>query len=92
MLSPFWFQAETTEFSGIIIPCDPEIQYTTEKPADPIRLFIYTGASGSFRLYEDENVNYNYENGKFSVIPLNYHEEERVLTIGEREGKFPGML
>jgi len=77
---------------GSIIPCGPEIQYTTEKPADPIRLFIYTGASGSFRLYEDENVNYNYENGKFSVIPLNYNEEERVLTIEEREGKFLGML
>ncbi len=77
---------------GSIIPCGPEIQYTTEQPADPIRLFIYTGASGSFRLYEDENVNYNYENDKFSVIPLNYHEEDRVLTIGEREGKFPGML
>ncbi len=45
--------------AGSILPCGPEIQFTTEKPADPIRLFIYTGADGSFTLYEDENINYN---------------------------------
>ncbi len=77
---------------GSIIPCGPDIQYATEKPADPIRLFIYTGGDGSFTLYEDENVNYNYEKGKFSVIPLNYNEKDHILTIGKRQGEFPGML
>jgi len=78
--------------AGSIIPGGPEIQYTTEKPADPIRLFIYTGADGKFKLYEDENINYNYENGKFSIIPLYYNEKEYSLTIGTREGEFSGML
>jgi len=76
---------------GSIIPCGPDIQYATEKPADPVRLFVYTGSDGSFTLYEDENVNYNYEKGKFSIIPLSYNEKERVLTIGKRQGEFPGM-
>ncbi|MCI0616561.1 DUF5110 domain-containing protein, partial [bacterium] len=78
--------------AGSILPCGPEIQYTDEKPADPIRLFVYTGADGSFTLYEDENVNYNYEQGKFAMIPLSYNEKNRTLTIGKREGEFPGML
>jgi alpha-D-xyloside xylohydrolase len=78
--------------AGSILSCGPEIQYTDEKPADPIRLFIYTGSDGSFTLYEDENVNYNYEEGKFSVIPMSYSEKDRVLTIGKRQGEFPGML
>jgi alpha-D-xyloside xylohydrolase len=78
--------------AGSIIPCGPEIQYTTEKPADPIRLFIYTGTNGNFKLYEDENVNYNYEKGDFSVIPLSYRETDKTLIIGKREGEFPGML
>jgi alpha-D-xyloside xylohydrolase len=78
--------------AGSILPCGPEIQYAAEKPADPIRLFVYTGADGSFAVYEDENVNYNYEKGKFSMIPMSYNEENRVLTIGKREGEFPGML
>jgi alpha-D-xyloside xylohydrolase len=54
--------------AGSILPCGPEIQHTEEKPADPIRLFVYTGGDGSFTLYEDENVNYNYEQGKFAII------------------------
>ncbi|MGA9365421.1 MAG: TIM-barrel domain-containing protein [Bacteroidota bacterium] len=78
--------------SGSILPCGPEIQYTTEKPADPIRFFIYTGADGSFTLYEDEGVNYNYEKGMYSMIPLSYSEKNHLLTIGKRQGEFPGML
>jgi alpha-D-xyloside xylohydrolase len=78
--------------AGSIIPCGPDIQYSTEKPADSVRLFIYTGEDGSFDLYEDENTNYNYEKGKFSIIPLSYNEKKHELIIGKREGEFPGML
>ncbi len=78
--------------AGSIIPCGPDIQYTSEKPADPIRVFVYTGADGSFNLYEDEDVNYNYEQGKFSIIPLIYNQQDQTLTIGEQKGDFPGML
>ncbi len=78
--------------AGSIIPCGPEIQYTTEKPADPIRLFVYTGNDGSFTLYEDENVNYNYEKGIFSTITMSYNEKKKELTIGKREGEFVRML
>lgn len=77
---------------GSILPCGPEIQYADEKAADPIRLFVYTGGDGSFALYEDEDVNYNYEKDKFSMIPLSYNEEDHILTIGKRQGEFPGML
>ncbi len=78
--------------AGAIIPCGPEIQYTTEKPADPIRLFVYTGSDGNFTLYEDENINYNYEKGKFSTIEFDYNEDEKTLTISDRQGEFEGML
>jgi len=78
--------------AGSIIPCGPEIQYTSEKPADPIRLFVYTGSDGSFTLYEDESINYNYEKGAFSTIPLSYDEKEHTLNIGKRQGEYPGML
>jgi alpha-D-xyloside xylohydrolase len=77
---------------GSIIPCGPEIQYSDEKPADPIRLFIYIGHNGSFTLYEDENTNYNYEKGKFSTISFQYNEQEKTITIGKRKGEFNGML
>jgi alpha-D-xyloside xylohydrolase len=78
--------------AGSIIPFGPAIQYAIEKKADPIRLMVYTGANGQFRLYEDEDVNYNYEKGIFSVIQFKYDESSRTLRIGAREGEFPGML
>jgi alpha-D-xyloside xylohydrolase len=77
---------------GSIVPAGPEIQYSTEKPADPITLYVYTGANGSLELYEDENVNYNYEKGQFSVIPMQYDEASHTLILGERKGSFNQML
>jgi alpha-D-xyloside xylohydrolase len=77
---------------GSIIPFGPEIQYSTEKPADPLILFVYTGKDANFELYEDENVNYNYEKGEFSIIPFKYDEKTNTFTVGKRQGEFPGML
>lgn len=78
--------------AGSIIPAGPEMQYTSEKPADVITLYVYTGKNGSFQFYEDENVNYNYEQGKFAVIPMDYDQTTQTLTIGARVGAFDGML
>ncbi|RZK24253.1 MAG: DUF5110 domain-containing protein, partial [Hymenobacter sp.] len=77
---------------GAILPFGPAVQYTSEKPADVITLYVYTGKDGQFSLYEDENVNYNYEKGAFATIPLSYSEQAKTLTIGARQGTFPGML
>ena len=76
---------------GSIIPMGPEIQWTDENPDGEITLFIYEGADGFFSLYEDEGVNYNYEKGEFSRIPISYNSTTSELTIGKREGEFPGM-
>ncbi|MGA7913882.1 MAG: glycoside hydrolase family 31 protein [Candidatus Acidiferrales bacterium] len=78
--------------AGSIVPMGPQIEYTTEKPADPIELRVYAGADGTFTLYEDENDNYNYENGAYATIPIQWDDARHTLTIGERQGHFPGML
>lgn len=90
-LAPFT-EAPIFVREGAILPFGPAIQYSDEKPADPIRLYVYTGQNGAFSLYEDENVNYNYENGAFSWIPFSYDEVSQTLKIGKRRGEFPGML
>jgi alpha-D-xyloside xylohydrolase len=77
---------------GAILPIGPDIQYTAEKPADPLTIFVYRGTDGTFSLYEDEGVNNNYENGAYTLIPLSYSETDRTLTIGARKGEFSGML
>lgn len=78
--------------AGAIIPFGPDLQYATEKKADPLELRIYTGADGSFNLYEDENDNNDYKKGVFSTIPFSWSGARKTLTIGERKGTFPGML
>jgi alpha-D-xyloside xylohydrolase len=77
---------------GSIIPSGPALQYTGEKPADPLTVFVYTGKDAVFSLYEDEGTNYNYEKGAFSTIDFSYSESGKMLTIGERKGNFNGML
>jgi len=78
--------------AGSIIPMGPELQYAAEKPADPIELRVYRGTDGTFTLYEDENDGYDYEKGVYATIPIRWNEDAQTLTIGERKGKFPGML
>jgi len=75
---------------GSILPTGREIQSTTE-PQTNLLLKVYTGANGQFTLYEDEGVNYNYENGAYSTIELAYDEATKTLTIGAVKGEYPGM-
>ncbi|HUI29267.1 MAG TPA: TIM-barrel domain-containing protein [Candidatus Acidoferrales bacterium] len=78
--------------TGSIIPMGPFMQYSTEKFADPIELRVYTGADANFTLYEDENDNYDYEKGIYSTIEFKWADSTHTLTIGKRQGKFPGMM
>jgi alpha-D-xyloside xylohydrolase len=78
--------------AGSILPLGPEMQYVGEKSWDHLELRIYPGADGSFTLYEDEGDNYNYEKGVYSTIAFKWNDRSRTLTIGDRQGSYPGML
>ena len=77
---------------GSIVPFGPELQWTGERPADPVTLYVYAGRDGAFALYDDDGLSYGYETGARARIPLRWDEARRTLTIGTREGMFPGML
>ena len=77
---------------GAIIPYGPDMQWSDEKPAEEITLYVYAGQDGTFTLYEDEGVNYNYEKGQYAQIPMVYDDAAGTLTLGDRKGEFPGML
>ena len=76
---------------GSIVPVGPDVQYSAEKPAGDITLLVFTGANGSFELYEDDGVSYGYEQGQFSRIPIRYDQASATLVIGARSGGYPGM-
>ena len=78
--------------AGSIVPFGPSMEWSDEKPADNIRVYIYAGADAEFILYEDDGLTYGYEKGAFSTIQFRWDDASRTLTIGDRSGEFPGML
>lgn len=78
--------------AGSIVPMCPPMEYSTQRPLDTLEVRIYAGADGYFELYEDENDTYNYERGAYSIIPFEWNDASRTLTIKPRRGQFDGML
>jgi len=78
--------------AGSILPLGPTMEWSTQKPEDPIELRVYRGADGDFTLYEDENDTYNYEKGAYATVAMHWDDGKQMLTIGDRKGQFPGML
>ena len=78
--------------AGSILPLGPEMQYVGEKKWDNLEMRVYPGANGSFVLYEDEGDNYNYEKGAYATITFEWNDSKKMLTIGDRQGNYPGML
>jgi alpha-D-xyloside xylohydrolase len=57
----------------------------------PLTLNIYTGANGSFEIYEDDGRSVKYEQNEWSRIPVSYDDVTGTVTIGDRIGSFTGM-
>ena len=77
---------------GAILPVGPEMEWSDQKKAELIDLYVYAGKDGQFTLYEDEGTNYNYEKGKYATIDIQYNDAQKTVTIGARKGSFDGML
>jgi len=78
--------------AGSILPMGPAMEYSNQKPEDPIELRIYPGADADFTLYEDDGLTYDYEKGAYATIPLHWDDARHTLTIGARQGNLPGMI
>ena len=77
---------------GSILPVGPEMEWSDQKKAELIDLYVYAGKDGSYTLYEDEGTNYNYEKGKYAMINFKYNDAQKTITIAARKGAFDGML
>jgi alpha-glucosidase (family GH31 glycosyl hydrolase) len=82
---------------GSIVPMQPEMSYTGEKPVDPLIVNVWPLASGqttSYSLYEDNGVAEQYQHGVFTHMPIKATQNGDSLRveIGPVEGSFAGML
>ena len=81
--------------AGAIIPTAPEMNYTGEKPRDPISFNIYPDDSGSASgtLYEDDGVSPNYKQGAFrrTIASVKRIGVGYVVTVSAPQGNYsPG--
>ncbi|MFZ0394719.1 MAG: TIM-barrel domain-containing protein [Terracidiphilus sp.] len=77
--------------AGSILPLGPEREYAMESSDAPITLRIYPGADADFTLYNDEGDSYDYEKGEHATVALHWDDASHTLTIGARQGSYPGM-
>jgi alpha-glucosidase len=77
--------------AGAIIPMQPDMNYFSEKPADPITLDVYPSGGSAARLYEDNGRTLDYQKGQFAITMVNCREEKGniQLVIGPATGEYP---
>ena len=78
--------------AGSIVPLGPVEQFAGQDRSGELELRIYPGSDADFTLYEDEGVNYGYENGQRSTITFHWNDRSQSLSVGQRQGSFPGMV
>ena len=83
--------------AGAIVPMQPPMLYTGQKPVDPLIVNIWPlapGTSSSYSVYEDSGVAVEYQRGVFTRLPIRATQNGDTLKveIGPIQGSFPGML
>lgn len=75
--------------AGAIIPMQPVMQSTDERPLEELTLRIWPG-HGEFRLYEDDGHTFEYQTGAFATTTyrVNSQGQQTRVAITAREGNW----
>jgi len=80
--------------AGSILPMAPKMNFSEERPVDPLTLDVYAGKAASFQLYEDDGTTLDYRNGASAWTSLSYvpqSEGAHRIEIGPAQGQFQGQ-
>jgi alpha-glucosidase len=82
--------------AGAIVPMEPEMRYTGEKPVDPLIVNVFPLADGqtsSYMLYEDASNTRAYESGEAAWTDLRAtrNGSDVTIAIAPAHGTYPGM-
>ena len=83
--------------AGAIIPMQPAMEYTDQKPIDPLILEVYPqeeGKTSTYRLYADASKSEAYKRGACTWTKLTAKQQGDVLTVdfAPVEGSYPEMV
>jgi alpha-glucosidase len=83
--------------AGAIVPMQPPMRYTGEKPVDPLIVNVWPlaeGATSNYAVYEDSGHSVDYQHGVYAKTPIKAMQTGDTLRveIGPVEGGYAGML
>jgi alpha-glucosidase (family GH31 glycosyl hydrolase) len=67
--------------AGAVIPTGPVKQYVDEPVDAPMELTVYPGANGRSSWYDDDGHSFNYRNGDWTRVMMNWTDRRRVLSL-----------
>ena len=77
---------------GAIIPMQPEMDYTGEKPENPLTLDIYPSDISVYDLYEDDGLTLNYQKGIYAITKITCRKDDisnaTYIEIHSPEGEY----
>lgn len=87
--------------AGAVIPLGPAMQYTAEKPVDPLSVYVYSFAkedlgpearTSEFALYEDDGISNAYRNREYERTYLRFKQTRSSVrfevTAASGDGKY----
>ncbi len=80
--------------AGAIIPMQPKMKNTGEKPVDPLILAVFPQAHGSTQVYEDQGNSLEYKNDAYSwteVRQARQRDDRIAIEILPAKGSYTGM-
>jgi alpha-glucosidase len=70
--------------AGAIIPMQPVVQNTLEKPSGPLELKVYAGQDCAGSLYEDDGHTFAYQRGEFLRVTYSCQISSASITVSSR--------
>jgi alpha-glucosidase len=67
--------------AGAVVPTGPPRQYTNEPAAGPLTITVFPGAHGAGSVYEDDGESFDFRNGEFMRIEMQWEDTARKLGI-----------
>jgi alpha-glucosidase (family GH31 glycosyl hydrolase) len=79
--------------AGAVIPEEPPMEHTGQKPVDPLILNVFPGANGAARIYDDSGDTLGYKKNEFTWTEVRQTRRSGRVTVEIMpvSGSYPGM-
>lgn len=74
--------------AGAVVPFGPAIQSTKTADLKNLDIYVYEGADGMTKLYDDGGKDMSFQQGNFTSMEVSYLSAEGKLSLGKRSGQF----